>query len=99
MIPVAKPYFTEDEERAAAAVMRSGWVVQGPRVMEFERAVARPNRRAPCSRNLKLHDRASPRIGCSGNWSGRRSISPLVQFYCDGKQRVACGRDSRVRGY
>lgn len=40
MIPVAKPYFTEDEERAAAAVIRSGWVVQGPRVMEFEKAVA-----------------------------------------------------------
>ncbi len=40
MIPVAKPYLTEDEERAAAAAIRSGWVVQGPRVMEFEKSVA-----------------------------------------------------------
>lgn len=40
MIPVAKPYFTEDEERAAAAAIRSGWVVQGPRVIEFEKSVA-----------------------------------------------------------
>lgn len=40
MIPIAKPYFTEDEERAVVEVLRSGWVVQGPRVMEFERRVA-----------------------------------------------------------
>jgi perosamine synthetase len=40
MIPVAKPYFDEKEERAAAEAIRSGWVVQGPRTMEFERMVA-----------------------------------------------------------
>ena len=40
MIPVAKPYFTEEEERAAALAIRSGWVVQGPRVLEFEKMVA-----------------------------------------------------------
>jgi perosamine synthetase len=40
MIPVAKPYFDEKEERAAVEAIRSGWVVQGPRTMEFERMVA-----------------------------------------------------------
>jgi perosamine synthetase len=40
MIPITKPYFGEEEERAVAQVIRSGWVVQGPRVMEFERCVA-----------------------------------------------------------
>jgi hypothetical protein len=40
MIPVAKPYFDEKEERAAAEAIRSGWVVQGPRTMEFEKMVA-----------------------------------------------------------
>jgi len=39
-IPVTKPFLGEEEERAVAAVLRSGWVVQGPRVAEFERAVA-----------------------------------------------------------
>ena len=38
MIPVIKPYFGEEEAEAAAAVVRSGWVAQGPRVAEFERA-------------------------------------------------------------
>ena len=40
VIPVIKPYFGEEEAEAAAAVVRSGWVAQGPRVAEFERAFA-----------------------------------------------------------
>jgi len=40
LIPITLPYFGEEEERAAAEVIRSGWVTQGPKVAEFERAVA-----------------------------------------------------------
>ena len=40
MIPVIKPYFGDEEAEAAAAAVRSGWVAQGPRVLEFERAFA-----------------------------------------------------------
>ena len=36
MIPVMKPWLGEREARAAADVVRSGWVAQGPRVAEFE---------------------------------------------------------------
>jgi perosamine synthetase len=32
-----KPWFDESEVDAAAAAIRSGWVAQGPRVVEFER--------------------------------------------------------------
>jgi dTDP-4-amino-4,6-dideoxygalactose transaminase len=39
-IPITKPYFGEEEERAVVQVLRSGWVVQGPKVGEFERMVA-----------------------------------------------------------
>lgn len=39
-IPITKPYMTEDEAQAAAAAVRSGWIVQGPNVAAFERAVA-----------------------------------------------------------
>ncbi len=39
-IPITKPMFGEDEERAVVEVLRSGWVVQGPKVAEFERLVA-----------------------------------------------------------
>jgi perosamine synthetase len=39
-IPITKPLFGEDEERAVVEVLRSGWVVQGPKVAAFERLVA-----------------------------------------------------------
>jgi perosamine synthetase len=35
-----RPYFGPEEAAAAAAAVTSGWVAQGPRVMEFERAFA-----------------------------------------------------------
>jgi dTDP-4-amino-4,6-dideoxygalactose transaminase len=38
-IPIAKPYFDEKEIKAAAEVLSSGWIVQGPKVMEFERLI------------------------------------------------------------
>ena len=39
-IPITKPCFGEEEERAILEVLRSGWIVQGPRVAEFEQVVA-----------------------------------------------------------
>src|SRR5258708_33749093 len=39
-IPVARPSFGDEEERALTAALRSGWVSQGPRVAEFERKFA-----------------------------------------------------------
>ncbi len=36
MIPVMRPWLGEQEARAAADAVRSGWVAQGPRVAEFE---------------------------------------------------------------
>ncbi len=39
-IPLCKPYMSEAEERAAAEVLRSGWLMQGPKVAEFERLIS-----------------------------------------------------------
>ena len=36
LIPVAKPFFTDDEVKAAGDVISSGWVAQGPKVRAFE---------------------------------------------------------------
>lgn len=40
MIPVAKPYLTESEAKAASKVILSGWVTQGPVVENFEKKFA-----------------------------------------------------------
>jgi dTDP-4-amino-4,6-dideoxygalactose transaminase len=40
VIPVMRPWLGEEEAAAAAAAVSSGWVAQGPRVAEFERAFA-----------------------------------------------------------
>lgn len=40
MIPIAKPYLTEDEAKAAYDTVLSGWVTQGPKVQEFEEKFA-----------------------------------------------------------
>jgi dTDP-4-amino-4,6-dideoxygalactose transaminase len=40
MIPITKPFFGEEERRAVQEPLESGWVVQGPYVERFERAVA-----------------------------------------------------------
>ncbi|MBN2293917.1 MAG: DegT/DnrJ/EryC1/StrS family aminotransferase [Pirellulales bacterium] len=40
MIPITRPFLGDEEAEAAAAAVRSGWVTQGPRVAEFESAVA-----------------------------------------------------------
>jgi dTDP-4-amino-4,6-dideoxygalactose transaminase len=39
-VPLLRPWLGEAEVEAAAEVIRSGWISQGPRVIEFENAVA-----------------------------------------------------------
>jgi len=40
MLPIIKPVFGHEEEQAVLAVLRSGWVTQGPQVAEFEKQLA-----------------------------------------------------------
>jgi perosamine synthetase len=36
MIPIAKPYLTEEDAQAAYDTIMTGWITQGPKVQEFE---------------------------------------------------------------
>jgi len=39
-IPITKPYLGDEEEKAILEALKSGWIVQGPKVAEFERLFA-----------------------------------------------------------
>ena len=39
-IPITKPFFDVEEEQAILEPLQTGWVVQGPKVAEFERLIA-----------------------------------------------------------
>ena len=58
-IPISKPYFGEEERAAILQPLETGWVVQGPRVAEFERLFAAytgaPNAVATSSCTTALH--------------------------------------------
>jgi len=40
MIPIAKPFLDKEEVKAVEEVILSGWVTQGPKVLEFEKTFA-----------------------------------------------------------
>lgn len=40
IIPVAKPFFSDEESKEVSKVIQSGWVTQGPKVAEFEEKFA-----------------------------------------------------------
>jgi perosamine synthetase len=41
MIPIAKPYITKKDAAEVAKVVLSGWILQGPKVAEFEKLLGR----------------------------------------------------------
>lgn len=41
MIPIAKPYLTQEDAQAAYDTILTGWITQGPRVAEFEENFAK----------------------------------------------------------
>src|SRR5579864_7326119 len=45
-IPISKPFFGDEERRAVTEPLETGWVVQGPKVAEFEKQFAAYSRAA-----------------------------------------------------
>jgi perosamine synthetase len=58
-IPISKPFFGEEERRAVVEPLETGWVVQGPKVAEFEKRFAdytgTPHAIATTSATTALH--------------------------------------------
>jgi perosamine synthetase len=90
-IPVARPCFSEDDERAVIQVLRSGWVSQGPKVAEFERRFAEyfgaKHAIAVSSCTTALH----LALAVSGIHSGDEVLCPSLSFIATANAIVYVG--------
>jgi perosamine synthetase len=90
-VPFARPYLPGGEADAVAEVIASGWVSQGPRVQEFERAfaarVGAPEAVATTSCTSALH----LALYASGIGPGDEVIVPSMSFIASANTVWQCG--------
>jgi perosamine synthetase len=90
-VAFAKPYFGGGEAEALAEVIESGWVAQGPRVREFERAfaarVGAPDAVATSSCTTALH----LALYAAGVGPGDEVIVPSLSFIATANSVWQCG--------
>ena len=54
-IPISRPYFGDEERAAIVEPLETGWVVQGPKVAEFERLLDEVARDGRGPQELRSH--------------------------------------------
>jgi perosamine synthetase len=90
-IPLTRPSFGLNEEKAVIEVLRSGWVTQGPRVIEFERRFAEyvgaPYAVAVSSCTAALH----LALICAGVKPGDEVLCPSLSFIATANAIVHAG--------
>lgn len=90
-IPVTKPFFDQEEEQAVIKALRSGWIVQGPNVEEFENQIAQYVKAkyavatSSCTTSLHLA------LLLAGIGPGDEVIVPSLTFIATANSILYCG--------
>jgi perosamine synthetase len=79
-VPFARPYLRGDEGAAVAEVIASGWVSQGPRVREFEKAFAQRMGAADAVATTNCTTALQLALYVSGVGPGDEVIVPSLSF-------------------
>jgi perosamine synthetase len=90
-VPFARPYLTGGEAEAVAAVVRSGWVSQGPRVQEFEAAFAARVGALEAVATTNCTSALQLALYVSGVGAGDEVIVPSLSFIATANSIWQCG--------
>ncbi len=90
-IPFARPYFTGAEAGAVAEVIASGWVSQGPKVREFEKAFAERIKAPDAVATTSCTTALQLALYASGVGPGDEVIVPSLSFIATANAVWQCG--------